>query len=64
MPPFRTKHVCKRVMVFYDDVPSEGDAYHDIMVMQSAAGRIFHSTGPVTEPKAGTSNCTGPWDHD
>lgn len=60
MPPSRRKRVRNSVAVFHDD-PSEGDDCRDITIKQSAAGRVFHSTVMVGEPKAGTSNCTGPW---
>jgi hypothetical protein len=52
----------KRVRVFYDDDPSEGDVYCDVTVSQSSSGRVFRSTTRVSEREAGmTSDSTDPW---
>jgi hypothetical protein len=57
----RTKRARKRVKVFYDDDPSEGDTHCDVTISQSATGCVSRSTALVSEREAGTSDSTDPW---
>jgi hypothetical protein len=58
----RTKQRRKRVKVFYDDDPTEGDVYCDVTISQSSSGRVFRSMTRVSEREAGTTfDSTDPW---